>query len=248
MDQTIASIMVSNALYFVVTNTNPIIDKSGGIQIQVYCDMSANYQLSQDIFTYLNTFLLIKNPDQSYSVPNLSSFSTTISSSVPFNIPTPSPWAHVEVGYNGTSSPFEIDDKYWTNNPIGSDGFLYLQTRDITNLASSGGNLWMKIILFDNGYFQVFNGDGNTNKESPIVLGLSHTKTNLTVTANGGSSGRGFILQSSTNLTAWANCSGINFISATNDLPNVTPAQFVYQLTNSSSFYRTMTTNTPPTY
>jgi hypothetical protein len=320
MDQYIATQMVSDALYFVVTNTSSNIDKSKGVLINVYCYLAANYTLSKYMFDYIGNIKLLKNPDNSYSVPSLYGFSTVLEDSIPFYIPNLS-WARVEVGHNGNQSPSEIDDQFYTNNPIGSDGFLYLSTSDITNSSSSGGNLWMKISLFDNGSFQKFNGDGNPIPETPINLGMTQitksvspvnlqlsrngtnavvtingknpgmaymleqssdlmhwtnspiyffsTNTNASapqlsqpistgkmffrvavinkmavVTASGGDSGLGFVLQNSTDLKTWNNCSSPAFVSPTNGVPTI----FSIPMTNNCSFFRTVTTNLPPTY
>jgi hypothetical protein len=105
----------------------------------------------------------------------------------------------------------------------------------------------MKITLFDNNTFQIFNGDGNLIPETPMVLAMNQNGTNATVTVDGGDSGRGFVLQSSAALTAWTNCSPITFISPTNDLPHALPSRFVYPSTNRSLFFRTAATNLPPT-
>ena len=157
-------------------------------------------------------------------------------------------WARVEIGYKGDSYPFEVDDEFYDpgSDPIGSNGFLYLSPDDITNSATSGGIYWMKITLLDSNTFQIFNGDGNPVPETPMVPALNQSGTNATVTVNGGDSGRGFVLQSSADLTAWTNCSPVIFISPTNDLPNAVPSQFVYPSTNRSLFFRTATTNLPP--
>jgi len=104
----------------------------------------------------------------------------------------------------------------------------------------------MKITLFDSNTFQIFDGDGNPVPETPMVLALNQNGTNATVTVNGGDSGRGFVLQSSADLSAWTNCSPVTFISPTNDLPGALPSQFVYPVTNRSLFFRTATTNLPP--
>ena len=182
-------------------------------------------------------------------MPDLSSFSTQLEDSIPFYIPNLQ-WARVEIGYNGDPTPFEVDDNLYdpTTDPIGSDGYLYLSTDYITNSSSASGDLWMKITLFDGTNFQIFNGDGNSVPETPMTLAIDKKNSiNATVTVNGGDSGRGFVLQSSAALSAWTNCSPVTFISPTNDLPGAPPSQFVYPATNRSLFFRTATTNLPPT-
>jgi len=261
LDQQFIVPALSNiAIYNFCTNANPVWDKSKGVIIYIGCIISdPNFDLSQDALWYSDTIQLVKNSDGSWSVPNLSNFSTQLGDPMPFYIPSLQ-WARVEIGSNGCSFPFEIDDNQYKpgSSLLSSDGFLYLPTGYITNSSSSGGGLWMKISLVDaisliprtsgtSNLFQIFNGDGNIVPETPMVLALNQSGTNATVTVNGGDSGRGFVLQSSAALTAWTNCSPVTFISPTNDSPNALPAKFVYPSTNRSLFFRTATTNSPPT-
>ncbi len=241
------------------TNTNPVWDKSKGVIVDVVCDINTfSLGLSQDLLWYYNTIQLVKNSDGSWSVPNLSGFSTQLEDSIPFYVPNLQ-WARVEIGSNGCSSPFEIDDNLYKagSSLVSSDGYLYLPTGYITNSSSFGGNLWIKTSLVDaislslNPYvtsnvFQIFNGDGNIVPETPLVPALNQDGTNATVTVNGGDSGRGFVLQSSADLAAWTNCSPVTFISPTNAWPGAVPNQFIYSSTNRSLFFRTATTNLPP--
>ena len=131
-------------------------------------------------------------------------------------------------------------------DPIDSDGFLDLPTGYMTNSASANGTYWMKISAFANGGFYIWNGDGTQVPETPFKLGFSRNNSNVTVTVNGGDSGRGFVLQSSPDLMAWTNCGPVTFISPTNALPGALPSQFIYPTTNRSLFFRTATTNLPP--
>src|ERR1035437_2598016 len=104
--------------------------------------------MSQDLLNYVGTIQLIKNPDGSYSVPNLSSFSTQLGDPMPFYVPNLQ-WSRVEVGYKGDAYPFKVDDNLYNSgsSPLSSDGFVYLDTSYITNSSSSNGDLWMKINL-----------------------------------------------------------------------------------------------------
>ena len=153
-----------------------------------------------------------------------------------------------EIGLAGNPNPFEVDDKLLNSStdPIDSDGFLDLPTGTMTNSSSANGAYWMKISALAKGGFYIWNGDGARIPETPFRLELSGDNTNVTVTINGGDSGRGFVLQSSGDLTAWTNCSPVTFVP-TNAPPNLVPAVFVYPFTNRSLFFRTVTTNVPPT-
>ncbi len=268
MDQFIAVQTISNVLYFIATNTSTSLDKSKGVLVEVDCRMVQDGQDSQDVFSYRNAIQLTENVSGTYSVPDLSGFSTSLASSIPFYVPAPFTWAHVEVGYKNNPYPFELDDLHWTNNPIASDGYLYFNAGDITNSSSSNGSLWMKISLFDNGRFQTFNGDGGKQiAPTPMVLGISNvisgsyqvivkkrivvigTSTNVLVSVTKGDAGIGFILQSSTNLLTWSNVTGTNFVSATNDVQGAIPYSLPWPFTNTSTFFRTLlVTNAPPTY
>jgi len=238
----------NEVLYSVCTNKNPLYDKSKGVVVYVSADIGAGGQESQDVFYNYSTIQLIHNPDNSYSVPDLSSFSTVLNDFIPFYVPNLQ-WARVEIGNKGDSSVFEVDDVLYDpqSNLVGSDGFLYLSTDYITDSSSTNGDFWMKISTFDSKVFQICNGDGNAISETPMVLAMNQNGTNATVTVNGGDSGWGFVLQSSADLKAWTNCSPVTFISPTNDLPNAVPSQFIYPSTNRSLFFRTATTNLPPT-
>ncbi len=69
-----------------------------------------------------------------------------------------------------------------------------------------------------------------------------------TILVGGGDVGRGLVLQCSTNLTnargGWNTCSQVGFIASRSGVPTA----FTVPATNRNSFYRIMTTNTPPTY
>ena len=247
LDQQIIAVGLSNVIYSVCTNTDISIDKSKGVMTAVvYEESNGNYFSQPSLYSY-NTFQLVKNGNGSYSVPDLSGFSTVLNDQIPFYVPNLQ-WARVEVGDKGDTYPsIEVDDELLdpASNPIGSDGFLYLNTDEITDSSSSSGDFWMKITLFDNGKFQIFNGDGNSLPETPMSLGMSGDGTNAFVTVNGGDSGLGFVIQSMTNLAknAWSDCSPVAFVSPTNG----TPTFFTIPMTNNCSFFRTATTNLPPT-
>jgi hypothetical protein len=248
LDQQIIVPGLSIMLHNFCTNTDQTWDKSRGIIISISCIISdPNFDLSQSVLWYYNTIQLVKNSDGSWSVPDLSGFSTQLGDPMPFYVPN-AQWARAEIGYKGDTDPFEVDDDLYDpgSSPLSSDGFVYLDTSYITDSSSTNGDFWMKITLFDGTNFQIFDGDGNPVPETPMVPALNQSGTNATVTVNGGDSGRGFVLQSSADLSAWTNCSPVTFISPTNDLPGALPSRFVYPVTNRALFFRTATTNLPP--
>ncbi len=180
-------------------------------------------------------------------MPNLSSFSTTLDGYISFYVPNLQ-WARLEIGYNGDSDPFEVDDELYDSetDPIDDEGFLEINTDYITNSASVGGTYWMKITTF-NGTFQIFNGDGNQIPETPMKLGMSNDGTYATVTVNGGDSGRGYMLQWSSDLKNWTNSVPYFFLPLPEN--EATPPQFYRPLSQASKlFFRTATTNAAPTY
>jgi hypothetical protein len=246
MDQQIIAAGITNVVSQVITNTNPTIDKSKGVLIYTTCGFQTNSATSYETLDAYEVISLPKNPDGSYGMPDLASFSTTLSDYISFYVPNLQ-WARLEIGDKGNTDPFEVDDELYNpgTDPIDSAGFLEINTDYITNSASVGGTYWIKITTF-NGTFQIFNGDGNQIPETPMLLALNQHGTNATVTVNGGDSGLGFVLQSSAALTAWTNCGPVTFISPTNDLPGALPSQFVYPATSRSLFFRTATTNLPP--
>jgi hypothetical protein len=247
LDQQFVVSGLSNVvLYNFCTNADPTWDKSRGVVIYVGCDITKPYiGISQDALWYSGTIQLIKNSDGSYSVPNLSSFSTQLGDPMPIYVPNLQ-WARVEVGYKGDPYPFEVDDNLYDpgSSPLSSDGFVYLDTSYITNSSSSNGAFWMKISLFDGTNFQIFDGDGNQIPETPMVLGMMKNGTNAVVTVNGGNSGRGYVLQWSSDLKNWTN-SVPYFISPQTNAP---APQFLRPFSSTNKmFFRTATTNLPPT-
>jgi hypothetical protein len=230
------------------TNADPVWDKSKGVVIYIGCIISdPNFDLSQDTLWYSDTIQLVKNSDGSWSVPNLSSFSTQLGDPMPFYVPN-AKWARMEVGYKGDPNPSEVDDNLYEpgSSPLSSDGFVYLDTGYITDSSTASGDFWMKISLFDGtNVFQIFNGDGNSVPETPMNLTMSKDSSYAYVTVNGGDSGRGYMLEWSSDLKHWTN-GPVNFFSP---LPEVeVPAPKFYwpsSLTN-NMFFRTATTNTVP--
>jgi hypothetical protein len=242
LDTFIAAQMVSNALYFVVTNNNSVFDKSKGVLIEVDCLISTNFQSSQDIFYYFQIIQLVKN-GISYSVPDLSGFSTHLNDSVPFYVPNLQ-WARVEVGYYGETYPFRTYDGLLDpeTDPVGSDGFLYLPSGFITDSSTTNGDFWVKISLFANNSFKVANGDGNQVPEIPLTLGATVVGGNANIAVYG-DSGKSFILDWSTNLVNWTTNSVSSFIPA---VPQ-TPAVFPCPLSSANKmFFRTVTTSVSP--
>ena len=112
LDQQIIAPELTNMLYSICTNTNPTIDKSRGVLIDVGCIMIAGGNLSYDNFSAFQTNQLVNNSDRSYGVPDLSSFSTTLADSISFYVPNLQ-WARIEVGYKGESYPFEVNDELY---------------------------------------------------------------------------------------------------------------------------------------
>ena len=73
----------------------------------------------------------------------------------------------------------------------------------------------MKITLYASGVtnvFQIYNGDGNSVPETPMKLGMSKDSSYAYVTVSGGDSGKGFVLQWSSDLKNWTNRQ-VNFFS-----------------------------------
>ena len=249
LDQQVIVPALSNiVLYNFCTNSNPIWDKSKGVVITVLCDVDApNGNTSQALLWYSGTIQLVKNTDGTYSVPDLSWFSTLINDPMPFYVPSLQ-WARFEVGSNGLSKPFEVYDNLYRSgsSPLSSDTFMYLSTRYITNSSTYGGNLWAKTLLYDGtNIFQIFDLDGNVVPRSPATLAIVTNSTIVMITASNKDSGTAFVLQSSTNLSdvnAWKNISPVVFASPTNGVPQ----QFTIPKTNDIMFFRTVTTNMVP--
>jgi hypothetical protein len=246
IDQEVIAPQLTNALIHLETNSNPNIDKDKGLVIYVGCAGILGGNPSLDFFYAPYISIKLVKDGNKYSIPDLSWFSTEVNSIVPVYISNLQ-WTRIEVGYRGDTVPFEVDDELYdpTTDPIDYEGDLDLPTSYVTNSSSASGDFWVKTIIFNGKYF-VFNGDGNQIPETPMVLALNQNGTNATVTVNGGDSGRGFVLQSSPDLSAWTNCSPVTFISPTNDLPGALPSQFVYPANNRLLFFRLATTNLPP--
>jgi len=248
LDQQFIVPALSNiVLYNFCTNANPVWDKSKGVVVDVVCDINTlSLGLSQDLLWYYNTIQLINNPDGSWSVPNLSSVSTQLEDSIPFYVPN-AQWARMEVGHNGDPDPFEVDDNLYDpgSSPLYSDGYVYLDTDYITDSSTASGNFWIKTSLFDGtNVFQIFDGDGNSVPETPMNLRMSKDSSYAYVTVNGGDSGRGYMLEWSSDLKSWTN-GPVNFFSP---LPEdeALPPQFYWQLSTNTMFFRTATTNAVP--
>jgi hypothetical protein len=248
MDQQIIAAQITNVISQIITNTNPTIDKSKGVLIYATCGFQTNNATSYQNLDAYEVIPLPKNPNGSYGMPDLSSFSTTLADYVSFYVPSLQ-WARLEIGYKGDLNPFEVDDGLYDplSNPIDSGGFLEMPTSYITDSSLASGNFWMKITLFSGNTFLLANGDGNQIPETPMVLGMSKNGTNAYVTVNGGDSGRGFVLQWSSNLISWTNSPAYFF----SPLPEseAIPPQFYWPLSSANKmFFRTVVTNTVPTY
>ncbi|HEY1718396.1 MAG TPA: hypothetical protein VGH42_08915 [Verrucomicrobiae bacterium] len=184
-----------------------------------------------------------KNPDGTYSVPDFSNYSTKLTGTIPFYIPNLK-WARVEV--SGATNA--VEDTFYNppSNPIDSTGCLDLPLAYATNSASSGGSYGLKITLFDNNTFQIFDGDGNQIPETPFVLEMAKDSNNAYITVNGGDSGRGYMLQSSSDMKNWTN-GAVQFVSPLPEAAAVPPT-FSWPLASANQmFFRTATTNTVPT-
>ena len=245
MDQQIIATQITNVVSQIITNTNPTIDKSKGVLIYTTCNYNTNSSTSYENLDAYEVIPLPKNTDGSYGMPNLSSFSTTLADYISFYVPNLQ-WARLEIGYKGDTDPFEVDDELYDpgTDPIDSAGFLEMQTSYITDSSLTNGDFWMKITLLSSSTFLLANGDGNKIPETPMVLGMSKDSSYAYITVNGGDSGKGFILQWSSDLKNWTN-GPINFFSP---LPEaeVLPPQFYWPLSPNNMFFRTTATNAVP--
>ncbi len=248
LDQQFIVPELSYAINYFCTNANSTWNKSKGVIVDIICIISEpNGDASQDLLWYYNTIQLIKNSDGSYSVPNLSGLSTQLEDSIPFYVPN-AEWARMEVGDNGVPDPIEVYDNLYDagSSPLSSDGYVYLNTSYITDSSASDGDFWLKISLLDGTNFQIFNGDGNSVPLTPMNLNMSNAGNNAYVTVNGGDSGQGFMLEWSSDLTHWTNGS-VNFFSPLPETEVPSP-KFTWPLSLASKmFFRTATTNLPPT-
>ncbi len=106
----------------------------------------------------------------------------------------------------------------------------------------------MKITLYDGvtNVFQIYNGDGNSVPETPMNLGMSKDSSYAYVTVSGGDSGKGFILQWSSDLKNWTNGAG-KLLFTTAGRSKSFPPQFYWPLSlTNKMFFRTATTNAVP--
>jgi len=248
MDQQIIATQITNVISQIITNTNPTIDKSKGVLIYAACNFNTNSTTSYENLDAYEVIPLPKNPDGSYGMPDLSSFSTTLADYISFYVPSLQ-WARLEIGFKGDLNPFEVDDGLYdpVSNPIDSEGFIEMPTSYITDSSSNSGDFWMKITLFSTNGFQIANGDGIQIPETPMILGMSKDSTNAYVTVNGGDSGRGFMLEWSNDLKNWTN-GPINFFSPLPESEAI-PPKFYWPLSSANAmFFRTAVTNTVPTY
>lgn len=237
----------------VCTNTSTLWRKDKGVTFNIYYyAAAATGNISYHVFSYIGLVQLIKNADGSYSAPSMDNYSSVLSDWIPFYVPGLR-WARTEFGTNGISAPFETDDNNFAagSGPIGSDGFLYMFTAYITNSSSSTGNLWVKTSLFDGtNVFQLFDGDGNILRETPFNLTISYDSVNAYVTVNGGDPGRGYVVQTSGDLTdvkEWTSVGTTQFVSSKPEGQAI-PPQYTFPLApNSHGFFKTMSVNAPPT-
>lgn len=240
LDQLIIVPALTSQLEGICTNTNPNIDKSKGIVVYVGCDIDnlENGVSLYDLFYNQSTIQLVKNSGGGYGVPDLSGYSTELGDSIPVYVPNLQ-WARVEVGYAGDTNSFEVEDVNYDpeSDPIGSDGYLYLDTGYITNSSASTGGFWMKTTLFTTGTnpsLRIYNGDGNPEPELWI------DKTNAVVRINGGYSGQNYELQSSSDLVHWTNFDSYSV----SPVPTVPLPQFSVPMSSTSHmFFRTEMTN-----
>ena len=231
-------------LSMLITNTDPSIDKSQGLTIYVPCKAYSGLPSLNTFYSYYTRYHLAES-NGTYSLPNLSGFSTQLNSDIPLYIPDLQ-WARYEIGFIGDDYPSIVDDNlYEPPGPIDSEGFLDLPTGYMSDSSSTNGDLWIKVSAFAKGGFYIWDGDGTQVTETPFKLQMNLNNTNVTVRVSGGDSGRGFMLQSSTDLAAWTNCSPTKFVP-TNAQPNLVPTLFAYPFTNGSVFFRTATTNVSP--
>ena len=234
------------ALVGLMTNTFPNIDKSQGLTIDVECLAYSGANTLDTFYANYDRVYLVKT-NGSYAIPDLSGYTVQLNSTIPLYLPGLQ-WARYEVGYVGDDYSFEVDDVRYdpTTDPIDSQGLLELPTSYMSDSSSTNGNLWITISAFTENGFSRWDGDGTLIPQTPMLLSIKKVVSHEAVTVKGGDSGLGYVIQQSSDLKKWTNCSPVTFFSPTNNFPNAPPATFNYPATNSPLFFRTVTTNLPP--
>jgi hypothetical protein len=209
--------------------------------VNVDCQAYSGLPSLDTFYSYHNRYYL-GNSNGSYTLPDLSSFSTQINPNIPLYLPGLQ-WARYEIYYAGYDYPLEVDDGLLdpATDPIDSDGFLDLPTGYMSSSSSTNGEFWVKTSAFTQDGFGVWNGDGKPVK-TPMIMDIATNNSGMLVTVNGGSSGLGYVIQWSPDLAHWTNSIPLFF----SPVPESLPPQFGFPNNSAKMFFRTVVTNLPP--
>ena len=242
LDNTIIGAWITNRLSEFSTNQSQTFDRNGNIQL--YFDATRFAWLARCTLYqsgYITTKLIKSGTN--YTVPDFSWFSMKINSDMTFYVPGLR-WARLEYGITeGAYAPIVRDRRLdASTDPIDSDGGLVLKTAVIMD-SSTGGKYWMTLSLLTD-KFRMIDGNGLLLTEPPTTLSMQKDGDTINITQSGGPSGRGYIIQKSTDMKNWSSDGLTKYVSpAARDFP----LTFSYPVTtNGNCFFRSVTRNTVP--
>ena len=242
LDQEIIGGWLTNQLQKFADDANPLLDRDGDIQLYFEAQRDNGTEYCIFFNTPWYVYLKLARNGTNYSVPDLTWLSMSTNKVMTFFLPGLR-WARSVIGYSGSSTPFEVDDRRInvTSDPMNSEGALTLPTEVIMH-SSSSGSYWLSLDLLDSS-FKMVDGNGFLLNEPLAKLFIKRSGNATSVGLYGGPSGRGYFIQQSTDLKTWSNCSAAQFVSATNES---LPLQYLIGTTNNKAFYRSITTNAVP--
>ena len=242
LDQQIAGVLFTNCMLVLITNSYPFLDLDKNVQFffeSVRMDGIIECTLFECGFIQVK----LDKSGTNYTVPDFTWFSMKINSDMTFYVPGLR-WARLEYGItDGAYAPIVGDRRLdASTDPIASDGGLVLPTAVIMD-SSTGGNYWMTLSLLTD-KFRMIDGNGLLLTEPPTTLSMQRTGDTINITQSGGPSGRGYIIQKSTDMKNWSSDGLTKYVSpAARDFP----LTFSYPVTtNGNCFFRSVTRNTVP--
>lgn len=243
LDQRIAGVLFTNCMLVLITNSYPFLDLDKNVQ---FLFQSVRMDGIIDCTLFENGFIQVKldKSGTNYTVPDFSWFSMKINSKMTFYLPGLR-WARLEAGYPGDTNAFRVNDRRLdaSTDPIASDGGLVLPTAVIMD-SSTGGKYWMTLSLLVNSKFMMIDGNGMLLAEPLTSLSMEKSGSNFNLTLRGGPSGRGYLIERSTDMKKWINDGLIKHMSP---VDGDFPLTFSFPVTtNGNCFFRSAPRATIP--
>ena len=233
-----ASGLVTEALKKVLQSNSPYLQKDKEVIVDIDCQR-ADWDFGAIVFQKRQQVAFVKTAG-TYTVPSVN---------IEMDLPTEIPifvfcgWARIEIGLSEVTLPFQIlDERIDPGKPARDQFFGHLL---VPSYLVGNTNFWAKIYTFTDVY-EIFDQAGKPQTEKIFTIKTSKVDGGMSFRVSGGSPGRSFVVEVSSDLRNWAPVQRDFFVPSITTVEPVVSIDTQFSTESPRGFYRIRTTSVCP--